>query len=209
MKKQMLAITITGLLALLLTACSDAEAENTQATPTNGNAPIVSINEIPNYAPATDNQGGNAPTSTYSSANSTATQPTETDVFFFTGNGNTILLDTEIDAVLNEMGEPISTFDRPSCAFDGVDRFFLFPGLQIMTYPINGTDRVHTIMLMDDSLTTVNGIFLGASLDALLAAYGHDYDYSYGMYIFTRGNTTIRFNVNDYRVQTISYELLV
>ncbi|MCL2239911.1 MAG: hypothetical protein FWC07_08170, partial [Defluviitaleaceae bacterium] len=131
-----------------------------------------------------------------------------TSVFYFVAQGNTIYLDADINEILAVMGEPIDTFDRPSCAFDGIDRFFLFPGVQIQTYPIAGEDRVHTLILTDDSLSTVGGIFLGSSLADLLAAYGHEYDYSYGMYIFTRGNTTARFVVNDNIVQTISYELL-
>ena len=130
------------------------------------------------------------------------------DIFYFVARGTTIYLDEDINNVLARMGEPLQTFDVPSCAFDGMDRFFLFPGVQIQTYPIDGMDRVHTILLTDDSLQTVGGIFIGSSLAAVLNAYGYDYGYSYGLYIFTRGNTTLRFLMNDMVVQTISYELI-
>jgi len=130
------------------------------------------------------------------------------NLFYFTVRGNTILLDEDINDVLARLGEPLSTFDVPSCAFDGMDRFFLFPGVQIQTYPVGGMDRVHTILLTDDSLTTVGGIFIGSPLSAVLDVYGHDYNYSYGLYIFTRGNTTLRFLVQNLTVQTISYELI-
>ncbi|MCL2603901.1 MAG: hypothetical protein FWD90_05425 [Defluviitaleaceae bacterium] len=128
--------------------------------------------------------------------------------FYFNYRGNAVRLDEDINDVLALLGEPQSTFDRPSCAFEGMDRFFLFPGVQIQTYPIGGQDRVHTIMLMDDSVTTINGIFLGSTLDALLTAYGNDYEYAYGLYIFTKVDTILRFNVVNGEVQTISYELI-
>jgi len=130
------------------------------------------------------------------------------DTFYFTLRGNTILLDQEIDEVLALLGEPLDTFDRPSCAFDGIDRFFLFAGVQIQTYPINGTDRVHTILLLDDSVTTANGIFLGSTFSDVVAAYGYDYEYAYNMYSFVRNGTMLRFLINDGLVQTISYELI-
>jgi hypothetical protein len=69
-------------------------------------------------------------------------------------------------------------------------------------------DRVHTIMLMDDSVSTPNGVYLGAPLDALLAAYGNDYELAYDLYVFTRGNTTLRVLVGDGIVENISYELI-
>jgi hypothetical protein len=129
--------------------------------------------------------------------------------FHFILRGNILHLDMDIHDALALLGEPLDTFDRPSCAFDGADRFFLFPGVQIQTYPAGGQDRVHTVMFMDDSVATVNGIRLGSSLDALLAAYGNDYEYAYGMYTYVRGATTLRFLVGGGEVRTISYELIV
>ncbi|MCL2188282.1 MAG: hypothetical protein FWC16_04370 [Defluviitaleaceae bacterium] len=200
MKKRILTFAALCLMVLVLSACGGES--NGNGSTQNGNAPVESIYD------------GNAPTIGEASTPPLTVNPTietfaATGIFYFATQGNTIYLDANIDDVLGKMGEPISTFDRPSCAFEGVDRFFLFAGVQVMTYPINGEDRVHTIMLVDDSQTTGNGIFIGASLDDLLSAYGHDYKYSYGLYIFTRGNTTLRFNVMNNIVQTISYELLV
>ena len=158
-------------------------------------------------AVATSAPGDNTPNVPH--PNTELPTPTPADTFYFEVRGNTVYLDEDINDVLARLGEPLNTFDVPSCAFDGMDRFFLFPGVQIQTYPVGGMDRVHTILLTDDSLTTVGGIFIGSSLAAVLEAYGHDYDYSYGLYIFNRGNTTLRFLVNDMTVQTISYELIV
>jgi len=151
--------------------------------------------------------GEDSPDPTQNQPHETASVPTP-DGFYFVFRGNTVRLDADIDDVLAALGTPQSTFDLPSCAFEGIDRFFLFPGMQLQTYPIGGRDRVHTIMFTDDSVTTVNGIYLGSTLDQVFAAYGHEYDYSYGMYTFTRGKTMLRFNVNDSEVQTILYELI-
>jgi len=124
--------------------------------------------------------------------------------------GNTVRLGQDIYEVLDMLGEPMYTFEQPSCAFEGIDRFFLFGGVQIQTYPAaNGQDLVHTVMLTDDSVATASGIHLGSSLASVLAAYGNDYEYAFGLYIFTHGATTLRFLVTDDMVTSISYELLV
>jgi hypothetical protein len=135
---------------------------------------------------------------------------TDDHIFYLDLGGNIIGLNFDIDFVLNMLGEPLHTFDQPSCAFEGIDRFFLFGGVQIQTYPASGgVDRVHTIMLMDDSITTTGGIRLGDSTERVLAAYGNDYEYAYGMYIFTRGNTSLKIMTDGNAVTSIAYELIV
>jgi len=128
--------------------------------------------------------------------------------FYLAVNGNHLYLNDEIDNILAFLGEPMHTFSRPSCAFVGYDHFFQFPGFQMQSYNTNGIDRLHTIILTDDSLSTVGGIFLGVTRDRLLAVYGYEYEYAYGMYTFTRGNTTLRVLITNGMVQTIAYELI-
>jgi hypothetical protein len=157
-------------------------------------SPTPSLAPVPLPAPA-DNGINNNPT-------------IASPGFYFMLRGNRVYLDQDINEVLQTLGEPLNTFDRPSCAFNGMDRFFLFPGVQIQTYPVDGGDRVHTIILLDDTLSTVNGVYLGSALADMLAAYGEEYEYAYGLYTYVLGKTSLRFLVASGMVQTIAYELI-
>ena len=129
--------------------------------------------------------------------------------FTFTTQGVTIHMDQNMAEVLEQLGEPLGVFEAPSCAFDGIDRIFSFPGVQIHTYPDGDLDFVHTISIRDDSVTTMNGIFLGSSWEDVLAAYGDVYQQEFGMFTFTMGRTTLSFFIEDEMVVGITYELIM
>jgi len=123
--------------------------------------------------------------------------------------GTLIEMDQGMDYLLAELGEPLGVFEAPSCAFDGIDRIFGFPGIQIHTYPDGELDRVHTISFLDDSLSTVNGIFLGSSWDDVVAAYGSGYVQDITMFTYTIGRTTLSFFVEGDMVTGIIYGLIM
>jgi len=138
------------------------------------------------------------------------TQPTsESTAFALTVGNFTIRMDQNIQEVLDSMGEPLGVFEAPSCAFDGIDRIFSLPGLQIHTYPLDSGDFIHTVSIRDDSIMTQNGIYLGNSLDSVLAAYGNDYQQEFGMFTFTKGVTTLQFLIEDNMVVAITYGLIM
>ena len=129
--------------------------------------------------------------------------------FTFEANGAVIYMDQNMTDVLALLGHTDDVFEAPSCAFDGIDRIFRFPGVQIHTYPDGDEDFVHTINIRDDSVTTLNGIFIGSSLGDVIAAYGSDYEQEFGMFRYTLGRTTLSFFVEDDIVTGILYELIM
>ena len=131
------------------------------------------------------------------------------DGFAFTADGFVIHMDMDMSLVLDALGQPLGVFEAPSCAFDGIDRIFRFPGVQIHTYPEGDLDFVHTISIRDDSVTTTEGIYLGSDFEAVIAAYGSNYEQEFGMFTFTRGETTLSFFVEDDMVVGITYGLIM
>ena len=127
-------------------------------------------------------------------------------VFFFKMGDVIIDMNQNIDYVISNVGEPLGIFEAPSCAFDGIDRIFSYPGLQLYTYPHGDDDLIHTIGFFDDSVRTAEGgIRLGAKLQAVTDAYGDDYVVDTGMYKFTRGSTSLEFLIDDDMVIGITY----
>jgi len=154
-------------------------------------------------APDTEPSGDDNATSGDSPENDEPQAPAE---FFFKMGDVIIEMNQNIDHVISKVGEPLGVFEAPSCAFDGTDRIFSYPGLQIYTYPVGDEDFIHTIGFFDDSVRTAEGgIRLGAGLQAVIDAYGEDFIVDTGMYKFTRGLTSLEFLVDDDMVIGISY----
>ena len=129
--------------------------------------------------------------------------------FAFAMGAFVIEMDQNIAHVLDMLGEPLGVFEAPSCAFDGIDRIFSYPGVQIHTYPEGDDDFVHTISLRDDSVRTMGGIYLGNSPDAVFDAYGDGYEQEFGMFTYTRGMTTLSFYIENDMVLSITYGLIM
>ena len=137
-------------------------------------------------------------------------EPVVSDAFFFKMDDIIIEMDQDIDYVINNLGEPLGRFEAPSCAFDGMDIIFSYPGIQIYTYPAGAGNYIHTIGFFDDSVRTAEGnIRLGTRIQSVFDVYGEDYSYETGMYTFTRGLTVLEFLVEDDIVMGITYRLLL
>jgi len=184
------------LLALVFTACGE------------DSTPVQDVGAFP-----TQDATNEAPTQTQESPQTPGTSdvtPIEVvpdAVFSFSMNGAVIHMDMEISQVTAMLGEPNAVFEQPSCAFDGIDRVFSFPGVQFHTYPVGDLDFLHTINIRDDSVATENGIFLGSSLSDVISAYGNNYAHEFGMFTFTRGLTRLSFFIENDMVVGILYEL--
>jgi len=125
-------------------------------------------------------------------------EPDEPDAFFYKMSNFIIHMDDNIDDVINNVGEPLGKFEAVSCAFEGNDLVFSYPGIEIFTYPAGGNNFIHTIRFIDDSVrTTEGGILPGDNIQAVFDVYGNDYSYDTGVYTFTRGHTVLEFLTED------------
>ena len=205
MKKSGLVIILILLSVFVFTACASGQPEvqlpvNTPPWESTGEDP--QDDDPASVTPGNVDEPGSADDSTGND------EPTAPPVFYFKMGDILIEMDQDIIYVLERAGEPTGVFEAPSCAFDGIDRIFAYPGIQIYTYPDGDTDRIHTIAFFDDSIrTTEGGIRLGSSIQAVFDAYGDDHEYDSGMYTFRRGLTRLEFLVDNDIVMSISYGL--
>ena len=127
--------------------------------------------------------------------------------FVFEYRGSTINLNQNMADILANIGDPLNIHETPSCAFYGMDRIFMFPGVQFHTYPVDDNDFLQIISIWDDSITTYGGIRLGDSWDRVVELYGTNYIVEFQMRTFVLGNTTLSFFVEDGVVIEIAYGL--
>jgi hypothetical protein len=118
---------------------------------------------------------------TVSTSTTTAAPPTETtfltgafsnkDLVFSYGGQNVTLL-SDVQPLLEALGEGYSVTAAPSCMFTGEDKRFTYPAFDIFTYPIDGQDQIDEIIVTDTGYMTARGVSVGDPYDSVVAAYG-------------------------------------
>ena len=171
-------ILLPAIIFLLLTACG---------------SPSPEPSDVP---------GSNVPTETAPAG------PTQAEGYAFTVRGVTVSMGQPAGPYIESLGEPQNLFEAPSCAFEGIDRIYTYPGFQLYTFPKDGADYVLSVILTDDSLATDKGIYLGRTLADVTAAYGGGYAQNQGEYTYTLGSSSLSFLIEDGEVAAIAWRYL-
>jgi len=202
MKKFFIIFMLVALSIFILSACSgepDVQADpdpphEADNTPPAGNDNTGQDPPVSNTNDPTGDNGGEDGI------------PPPPDVFFFAIRDVVIDMNENISYVIEKLGDPMGIMVMESCAFDGDDRIYRYPGADLYTYPLGDNDFIHTVAFFDDTIRTAEGgIRLDSALQAVINAYGEDYELESDMYTYTRGKTTLEFLVSEDVVIGITY----
>ena len=95
--------------------------------------------------------------------------------FIFKYNGVSVTVNIDSKTVIDALGE-FAYDEKPWCAGQGVSKYYTYNGgsIVITTAPLvkEKIDAVYTITLNDDSVSTVEGIYVGNTAEQVKAAYG-------------------------------------
>ena len=127
----------------------------------------------------------------------------------YTVRGVDILMHAEAAPILEALGEPVSYTEEASCAFTGLDKTYNYGGFFLNTYPIGDVDYIYGVCLMDDSSTTPEGIYIGATQAEVEAAYGAEGFNGTNAYILKSTTTTLTIILDDGLVSSIQYDAVV
>lgn len=109
----------------------------------------------------------------------------------------------EMGAVASALGTPTAFQESESCAFLGKDKVYIYPGITVYTYPINGVDYILQIVFTDDSVSMPEGIMLGSTSAEVIAAYGNSYQDINGSFSYEKGGTNLQLLMRDGAVYSI------
>ena len=123
----------------------------------------------------------------------------------FRSGDTAVAIDQDMAEVLAALGEPKEYFEAESCAFEGLDKTYTYAGFVITTRPDGDRDFVNSIVLTDDSVTTPEGVYLGASAEAVTSAYGSADGATDTFLPYTKGNTALNFVLSGGKVISIEY----
>ncbi len=188
--KKLICIVLSLCLVLALTACGGDDASdnkdnaNAQANP---NASVQDSQDNPA-------EGQDAPA-----------EPG----FAFIYNGTEIIMNAPAADTLEVLGEPKSYTEEASCAFEGLDKTYYFGSFYLQTYPMGDVDYIYCVWLVDDSVNTAEGIYIGAPESQVEAAYGADAYNGTNAYSVTKGDSKLTVIIDAGVVSSIQYDAIV
>ncbi len=153
--KKMMCVVLAMMLTLGLAACGSEPAETT----------------LPGETPA-GNQiqpAESQPEETLTGASET--EPVNYGYQFAYGD---LMIGMTMDAapLVEALGEPMSYSEEQSCAFDGLHKTYYYGSFYLQTYPDGDKDRVYQVWMVDDSVTTQEGAYIGMTQTEVEAVYG-------------------------------------
>ena len=144
----------------------------------------------------------------------TATTPVTTeapaeDGFVFNCNGTAISMHAPAAPIVEALGEPKKYTESASCAFEGLDKTYYYGSFYLDTYPMGEEDFVYGWWFADDTLTTEEGIYIGASQADVEKAYGADAFNGTNAYVITKGDTMLTIILEEGMVSSIQYAIIL
>ncbi len=127
----------------------------------------------------------------------------------FTVAGNKIEMGADATSVLPALGEPKSKTEEASCAFEGLDKTYFYGSYYVTTYPNGDKENFFSAWFVDDSVSTEEGIYIGASKQEVENAYGADTFNGSNAYVITKGQSKLTIILKDDAVSSITYDYIV
>lgn len=117
-------------------------------------------------------------------------------------------MNADFAPLLDFLGEPDSYFEAASCAFDGLDKTYTYAGVEIITYPDGERDYISSVRILDSSVSTPEGITIGAAQDEVAAAYGEDFQELGKQYVYEDGDAQLSVLFEDGTAISVEYTAL-
>jgi hypothetical protein len=97
-------------------------------------------------------------------------------------------LGTDVNEVIASLGKGYQYSEAISCAYNGMDKTYIYPGVEFYTYPDGNKDYLLEVILVDDTYSTASGLKVGCTEEEIVKAYGKNY--------FTEG-IVMRYNLSN------------
>ncbi len=133
------------------------------------------------------------------------TSEPETKTYTFTSGTTKIAIDADAAPILASLGEWRDYAESTSCAFEGLDKVYIYAGFELQTYPMGEKDYVYMIILQDDTVATEKGIRIGAEKAVVITAYGTPNQESATSLTYNADGMYLQFILRDGVVTSIQY----
>lgn len=129
----------------------------------------------------------------------------ENTSYVFKLKGVDVQINAEMAPIYDKLGKEDSYFESNSCAFQGLDKVYTYRSVVIQTYPMDEVDYVYSVELKDDTVETLEGIYIGTSKANVENAYGTPDDQTDTAYIYKKGESQLQIMFDGDVVSSIVY----
>lgn len=172
MMKRLIAVLMSILLLCALSACGAPAAQ--PATTTEAAADTT--------AKAADD--------TTAAADTTAAQDTDAlESFSFTYEGVELIPGQSFDAAA--LPEPKSVYQVPSCAIEGTDNVYNYGTIEVTAFNDGTGEVIYSVYITDANTPTGEGLYIGDTVDQVMALYGEDGVRENGQITYSKGDTML------------------
>lgn len=133
----------------------------------------------------------------------------DNDGYVFVFQETEVKIDADASEIIAQLGEPLSYFEAPSCAFQGLDKIYTYNGFEMDTYPVEDKDYVSAIIFKDDSVATAEGVGIGDSMEKMEQSYGSDSTKEDGVVVYSRDGMKLCFILKDNEIISVEYRTMV
>ena len=183
--KKIIAIMLSVLMLLALTACGEPADKPADTT--------------------TEAVGDTTGDTTGAADDTTAGQDTDNlePGFFFTFEGVELTPGQAFDAAA--LPEANSVYQVPSCAIEGTDNVYNYGTIEVTAFDDGNGEVIYSVYIMDANTPTNEGLYIGDTLDHIVAAYGEDYTREGNQITYQKGDTLLIIILGGEYVQSIDF----
>ncbi|MDR1328822.1 MAG: hypothetical protein LBK23_04405 [Oscillospiraceae bacterium] len=191
-------------LALTLTACTGAAEGASLETPTTPDAAPEPIPETetpePTPEPSPEPTPEPSPEPTPEPSPVVGASPLSGEDFKLSG----VAVRRNIAEVLDAFGGGYEYSEAISCDHDGMDKVYVYGGIEFYTYPDGENDLVNEIIVTSGAYKTPRGVGVGDGTDAVVAAYGDNFSSEGAAIVYSGDAAELWFYISDGAVEYIS-----
>ncbi len=129
--------------------------------------------------------------------------------YVFTYQDVNIQMSAEASAIVAALGAPKSYTEETSCAFDGLDKTYYYGSFYMQTYPLAGIDYVYSLWIVDDSISTPEGLYIGAPQAQVEQVFGTEGYNGSNAYIMTKDGSMLTIIFTDGVISSIQYDAIL
>ena len=188
--KKALCLLLTLFLAMSLFACGGSNESNGTTPPTG------KPGESTPSQPSQPSQGGNS------------TQAGAVNGYVFEYNGVKLPIGATAAPLLAQIGEHKGYTESTSCAFPGLDKTYFYGSFYLTTCPDPTGDTIFSIWIVDDSVSTAEGIYIGAPQKQVESVYGTAGYNGMNAFVMDKEGSRLTVIITDGVVSSIQYDMI-
>ena len=183
--KRVIAVLLSVMLLCALTACG-APAQPATTT-----------------EPKVDTTTQAADDTTAAADTTAASQDTLEAGFVFTFEGVELIPGQSFDA--SALPAPLSVYQVPSCAIEGTDNVYNYGTIEVTAFNDGTGEVIYSVYIVDANTPTDEGLYIGDTVDHVMAAYGEDCVRENGQITYQMGETLLILILDGDYVQSIDF----